>query len=229
MGNIPPLPTDWPSLPAMVSKLRPAPTGVPSAVRLPYPMVDNGTLQAGEYGGWLGVKHDPIVMRPAGGEPWGGVSRTLGSEVLNLAEGDFDRVASRKDLLSSLEKPFKRQADFESFNTPRPGERNSPRFRRAKRLRPRQGDPKIRATYGNHLGGQSMLLARRLTEAGVPHRSGLLRRRRSQRRPRRHVGTHADNFNRLKNRLLPVSIAPHPRCSKTFPIAAHSTKRWSRS
>src|SRR5262245_56419003 len=59
-GNIPPLPTDWPSLPAMVSKLRPAAEGVPSAVRVPYPMVDNGTLQAGEYGGWLGVKYDPI-------------------------------------------------------------------------------------------------------------------------------------------------------------------------
>jgi hypothetical protein len=29
-------------------------------------------------------------------------------------------------------------------------------------------DAKVRASYGNHLGGQSMLLARRLTEAGVP-------------------------------------------------------------
>ena len=91
VGNIPPLSTDWPSLPAVVSKLRAAPQGVPAAVRVPYPMVDNETLQAGEYGGWLGVKYDPIVMRPPGGEPFGGVSRTLGSEVLNLAEGDTAR------------------------------------------------------------------------------------------------------------------------------------------
>src|SRR5437899_1704529 len=115
VGNIPPLPSDWPSLPAMISKLRPTAGGVPAAVRLPYPMVDNGTLQAGEYGGWLGVRHDPIVMRPAGGEPYGGVSRTLGSEVLNLAEGDFARVASRKGLLDSLERPLSRQEEFESF------------------------------------------------------------------------------------------------------------------
>src|SRR5262245_35064901 len=118
MGNIPPLPTDWPSLPAMISKLRPVTiAGVPSAVRLPYPMVDNGTLQAGEYGGWLGVKYDPIVIRPAAGEPWGGVSRTLGSQVLNLAEADLERVASRKDLLGALERTASgRKEDFESFN-----------------------------------------------------------------------------------------------------------------
>ena len=49
-GNIPPLQSDWPSLPAVVSRLRSVPRGFPSAVRLPYPMVDNGTLQAGKYG-----------------------------------------------------------------------------------------------------------------------------------------------------------------------------------
>src|SRR6185295_15455478 len=98
----------WPSLPAMVSKLRPAPRGVPAAVRVPYPMVDNGTLQAGEYGGWLGVKHDPILMRPPQGEPFGGVSRTLGAEVLNLDEIDGGRISSRNDLLSSLERPLSR-------------------------------------------------------------------------------------------------------------------------
>ena len=67
VGNIPPERDDWPSLPAMVTRFRSAPRGVPSAVRLPYSMVDNGTLQAGEYGGWLGVRSEPIVMRPSSG------------------------------------------------------------------------------------------------------------------------------------------------------------------
>jgi hypothetical protein len=205
VGNIPPLPTDWPSLPAMVSKLRPAPIGVPSAVRLPYPMVDNGTLQAGEYGGWLGVKHDPIVMRPATGEPWGGVSRTLGSEVLNLAESDFERIAARQDLLSSLEKPFWQQEDFAGFNHFHSLAKDillGSAVRNAYDLE--KEDAKIRASYGNHLGGQSMLLARRLTEAGVPIvqvccAAGDLNGGQGD-----MWDTHADNFNRLKNRLLPV-------------------------
>ncbi len=85
-GNIPPERDDWPSLAAMISEFRTSPRGVPRAVRLPYPMVDNNTLQAGEYGGWLGVKADPIVMKTPAGKPWGGVSRTLGAEVLDLGE-----------------------------------------------------------------------------------------------------------------------------------------------
>jgi hypothetical protein len=204
-GNIPPLPADWPSLAAMVSKLRPSVPGVPPAVRLPYPMVDNGTLQAGEWGGWLGVKYDPIVMRPASGEPWGGVSRTLGSEVLNLAEGDFDRVAARQDLLQSLERPLSRQQDFESFNHFHTLAKDillGSAVRNAYDLS--REDAKIRETYGSHLGGQSMLLARRLTEAGVPIvqvccAAGDLNGGQGD-----MWDTHADNFNRLKNRLLPV-------------------------
>ena len=77
--NLPPSRHDWPSLPAMISKFRKSPRGIPRAVRLPYPLVDNGTLQAGEYGGWLGVGFDPIVMRTPGGTEYGGVSRSLGS------------------------------------------------------------------------------------------------------------------------------------------------------
>jgi hypothetical protein len=204
-GNIPPLPTDWPSLPAMVSKLRPAPKGVPSAVRLPYPMVDNGTLQAGEYGGWLGVKYDPIVMRPPAGEPFGGVSRTLGSEVLDLSQGDFERVAARRDLLAALESPAGRQEEFETFNHFHALAKDillGSAVRRAYDLS--LEDPKIRDSYGNHLGGQSMLLARRLTEAGVPIvqvccAAGDLNGGQGD-----MWDTHADNFNRLKNRLLPV-------------------------
>lgn len=204
-GNIPPMSNDWPSLPAMVSKLRPAPQGVPPAVRLPYPMVDNDTLQAGEYGGWLGVKYDPIVMRPQGGEPYGGVSRTLGSEVLNLSEGDFDRVASRKTLLASLEQPLSQPADFEGFNHFHSLASDillGSAVKNAYDLS--REDAKIRESYGNHLAGQSMLLARRLTEAGVPIvqvccSAGDLNGGQGD-----MWDTHGDNFNRLKNRLLPV-------------------------
>ena len=84
--NIPPTPDDWPSLGAMVSKFRAAPRGMPRSVRLPYPLVDNGTLQAGEYGGWMGQQFDPIVIRTPGGKPFGGVSRSLGAAELNLSQ-----------------------------------------------------------------------------------------------------------------------------------------------
>jgi hypothetical protein len=92
-----------------------ATSGIQIGEHLPYPLVDNGTLQAGEYGGWLGAKHDPIVIRTPSGTPFGGVSRSLGSQVLNLGDVDFERVAARNRLRSSLEKPISTQNDFDSF------------------------------------------------------------------------------------------------------------------
>jgi hypothetical protein len=204
-GNIPPMSSDWPSLPAMVSKLRPAPAGVPPAVRLPYPMVDNDTLQAGEYGGWLGVKYDPIIMRPSRGEPFNGVSRTLGSEVLNLADGDFARVASRQELLAALEQPRPGRAEFESFQHFRSLATDillGSAVKNAYDLE--KEDPRIRATYGDHLGGQSMLLARRLTEAGVPIVQVCCAAGDLNGGSGDMWDTHSDNFNRLKKRLLPI-------------------------
>jgi hypothetical protein len=204
-GNIPPLSNDWPSLPAMVSKLRPAPRGVPAAVRVPYPMVDNGTLQAGEYGGWLGVKYDPIIMRPLRGEPFGGVSRTLGAEVFNLGDIDSERVSSRSGLLSSLERPISRKDDFESFDHFQTlakdivlGSAVKDAYNLDKENR------QVRESYGEHLGGQSMLLARRLTEAGVPVVQVCCAAGDLNGGAGDMWDTHADNFNRLKDRLLPV-------------------------
>lgn len=204
-GNIPPMPDDWPTLAAMISKFRSAPRGVPAAVKLPYPMVDNDTLQAGEYGGWLGVKYDPIIMRPPSGEPFQGRSDTFGSEVLNLTEIDEHRLAARARLLGSLEHPVSQPGDFAGFQHFRELAQDillGSAVKRAYDLD--QEDPKIRASYGNHIGGQSLLLARRLTEAGVPVvqvccASGGLNGGSGD-----MWDTHGDNFNRLRDRLLPV-------------------------
>jgi hypothetical protein len=58
----------------------------------------------------------------------------------------------------------------------------------------------LRERYGNHLWGQQTILARRLAEAGVPFTlvNYTLNQARGQ-----DWDTHVDNFNELKNRLLP--------------------------
>lgn len=205
VGNISPERGDWPSLPAMVSKFRSSPRGVPNAVRLPYPMVDNNTLQAGEYGGWMGAKFDPIVLRTPTGEPFGGVSRSLGSEVLNLGTVETDRMTTRSQLMVALEKPVGQPREFESFNHFRSLAQDillGTAVKEAYNLE--KEDPKIRATYGNHLGGQSMLLARRLIEVGVPVVQVCCAAGDLNGGSGDMWDTHGDNFNRLKNRLLPV-------------------------
>jgi hypothetical protein len=204
-GNIAPEPADWPSMAAMVAKLRPSLRGVPAAVRLPYPMVDNNTLQAGEYGGWLGVKYDPIVLRTPSGEPYGGVSRTLGSEALSLGDVDGGRAALRTGLLASLERPVGQPCDFDSYCHFRELAQEmlcGSAVKNAYDLD--KEDPQVRDSYGNHLGGQSMLLARRLTEAGVAVVQVCCAAGDLNGGAGDMWDTHGDNFNRLKKRLLPV-------------------------
>lgn len=205
-ANLPPSSTDWPSLGAMVSKFRDAQRGVPPSVRLPYPLVDNKTLQAGEYGGWLGAKYDPIVMRTPSGREFGGVSRSLGSAVLNLSdEFDHQRLAQRRSLLASLERPVSLTTDFGSFDHFRQLASDmllTPAVKEAYTLE-REGERTL-AAYGEHICGRSLLLARRLTEAGVPLVSVCCAAGDLNGSAGDHWDTHGDNFNRLKNTMLPV-------------------------
>lgn len=205
VGNIPPMQADWPSLPAMISKFRKAPKGVPDSVRLPYPMVDNGTLQAGEYGGWLGATYDPIVIRTPSGKEFGGVSRALGSQVLNLGEVDTSRLKSKRELRTSLEDRISQHGDFENFEHFRSLADDmllSTAVKDAYSLD--KEDATVRAPYGDHIGGHSLLLARRLTEAGVPIVQVCMAAGDLNGGSGDMWDTHGDNFNRLKNRLLPV-------------------------
>ena len=57
-------------------------------------------------------------------------------------------------------------------------------------------DPKVRDRYGRHMFGQSLLLARRLVEAGVPIVQANMGRV-------QNWDTHCGNFRRLKDELLP--------------------------
>jgi hypothetical protein len=204
-GNIPPMQNDWPSFVSVVSKLRSAPVGVPGAVRLPYPLVDNGTLQAGEYGGWLGAKYDPIVMRTPKGNAFGGVSRSLGSQVLHLDEVDTTRFSARRELLGSLEDPVSKATDFGNFKHFRQMASGMLLGSAVKNAYELEREPvEIRESYGDHIGGQSMLLARRLTEAGVPIVQVCCAAGDLNGGSGDMWDTHGDNFNRLRKNLLPV-------------------------
>ena len=203
--NLRPSRDDWPSLAAMVSKFHDAPRGMPRAVRLPYPLVDNGTLQAGEFGGFMGIAQDPIVIRTPSGREYGGVSRALGSAVLKLnAPLDVVRMRNRRSLLASLERPIgapDAAASLQHFRELANDMLLNPDVKRAYNLE--KEDPRVRETYGDHICGHSVLLARRLSEAGVPIvtvccAAGDLNGSKGD-----HWDTHADNFNRLKKQMLP--------------------------
>ncbi len=195
---------DRPNLPAMISRFLRAPIGFPHAVQLPYPLVDNDTLQAGDNAGLLGRTADPIILRTPFGKPFGGVSQDLGAPVLTLdKETNTTRMEARRSLLQRFEssdtlisqKPdhFRQLAMDMLLN---------PRIRQAFDLSLESG--KLREAYGNHIAGQSLLLARRLTEVGIPVVNVICAAGDLNGAVGDHWDTHGNNFNRLKDTMLPT-------------------------
>tara|TARA_B100000945_G_C20398861_1_gene606238 strand:- start:71 stop:1414 length:1344 start_codon:yes stop_codon:yes gene_type:complete len=197
--------TNSPSLAALVGRFQDPNSGTPNAIRVPYNMYDNGTLMAGEYGGWLGSDYDPILMRTPSGKPFSGVSRYTSRELdlkLNLNK---DRIVQRQILQLQLERTIGQTTEYDRLDRFRQMAADmllGSDVREAYDLE--NEDPRIRAMYGDHIGGQSMLLARRLTEAGVPvvqvcAGAGDLAGGNGE-----NWDTHRDNFKKLKDRLLPI-------------------------
>lgn len=67
-----------------------------------------------------------------------------------------------------------------------------------------QEDPRLRAMYGDHLCGQSLLLARRLVESGVPVVQALCGAGDLAGGSGDNWDTHRGHFRKMKDRLLPV-------------------------
>ena len=209
-ANLPPSSSDWPSLLSVISKFKSAPAGLPSSIRIPYPLVDNGTLQAGEYGGWLGSSYNPIVIRTPKGKEFGGVSRDLGASRIDPKEAiDRKVLSSRLGLLGHLDQ-FQgignSVTDMDYFRNLATDMLMSPNVRNAFDL-----DLESQATkdkFGNHICGQSMLLARRLVQAEVPIVTVACSAGDLNGSAGDHWDTHADNFNRIKNTMLPAFDRP---------------------
>lgn len=212
-GNWPATRNDHPSLGSMTMAALEAAgdprllnSVLPSTVALPYPMADGGRAN-GQDGGFLGLKYDPVIVRPASGRLYDGKSPQSGMIDLDLPPGtDPARLDAIRALTARLERharvgvpgdtePFirSREKAFDMLLTPS--------VRDAFDLE--RESPKQRAAYGDHICGQSVLMARRLTEAGVPMVTVYCAAGDLNGSAGDHFDTHGNNFNRLKNNMLP--------------------------
>jgi hypothetical protein len=174
MVSNPVLPTrhDKPSLGSTVGWLRGMNSALPASVTLPYPIAERG-LVGGQNAGYLGVRHDPLFARPTTGEPFPGVSPLSEAPDLTAIDDAVSRrLQSRGELLRTLEstpavggRPYDSTA-WDHFHEYAADMLTSPQVQRAFRLD--QEPERLHEAYGKHIFGQSVLLARRLTEAGVP-------------------------------------------------------------
>jgi hypothetical protein len=160
-------PNDWPTLAAIVRRLRGDRGGMPGAVRLPMHIFNtDGSVWPGQDAGFLGRSSDPWLFRcDPGKTPFRVPEFSLAADV------PAERLADRQTLLNRLDRTF---ATAERDGAPAQYDRQtqqafgllrSAESRAAFDLE-REPAP-LRERYGRHPFGQSCLLARRLVEAGV--------------------------------------------------------------
>ena len=208
-GNWPASRDDWPCIGSLIWEALGNGRGpAPGAASLPYTLFDGGVAN-GQDGGFLGLGRDPVVLRPAGQKlrEYGGKSPSSGRVELDLPEGlNIDRLDGRRSLLRQLEDRLVGTEHEESKAVLRSREQAldmllSPKAREAFDLE--KESVKTREAYGMHVCGQSVLTARRLAEAGVPVSTVYCAAGDLNGSKGDHFDTHGDNFNRLKNNMLP--------------------------
>ncbi|OYV83074.1 MAG: hypothetical protein B7Z73_16420 [Planctomycetia bacterium 21-64-5] len=186
---------DWPCYAAGLDYLRSRGDGVPNGVTLPHRLIEGPLTWPGQHAGLLGPSHDPWEINSDPNDAKFRVdSLALPSELNQRRLGD------RRSLWEQLGRnAHDRQAVAETAVFADQQELamtllTSGKVTEAFRI-DRESEA-VRERYGRHLFGQSLLLARRLVEAGVPivqTNMGIVQ----------SWDTHADNFGRLKDKLLP--------------------------
>lgn len=186
---------DWPCYGAVLEFLRPRRDGVPSGVALPTHLVEGPLTWPGQNGGCLGPQYDPWQIRQDPNAP------NFREESLSLPDGfTIDRVSARRGLLDEVN--GRRRALEELSDRGQFSEKQKVALdmlasgKVARAFDIQQEAPEMRDRYGRHMFGQSLLLARRLLQAGVPivqANMGIVQT----------WDTHVANFPRLKNDLLP--------------------------
>lgn len=198
--------TDFPHYGSVLTKLRPNRRGLPTFVALPEVIATtNGAVTPGQGGGFLGKKYDPFQISEHPDRPDFKIdSLRLPQEVATprmverrslLAQVErAARLADRSEIVQSMDAFYQQALDMVL----------APEARKAFDLAAES--PATRGRYGWHTFGQSVLLARRLAEAGVQLVTVYWHR--EKKAIDTTWDTHARNFEELKNRLMPSVDRP---------------------
>jgi hypothetical protein len=205
-SNPPPSPADFPTLGALLKRVRPEDRFPDTAVHVNAPALVPEEPGPGQDGGFLGGEYTPTVVGDAreklvlfdqaagAGVPT--VRREARRSLLEAIESachDWERDAA----MLAMSRSYRQAYSFLA----------SPRYREAFDLS-REPDA-LRDRYGRHRSGQACLLARRLVEAGVPLITVMWNHsaRGQDRRPNDPEwfgwDTHNDIFATLREVLLP--------------------------
>jgi hypothetical protein len=203
-----PFPDDWPYMGTVVAAKRPPHPFLTNAVTLPHIEGAPAYTRPGQFSARLGIEHDPLYVL-------GSLEQPLKFQAPALAlDGSItpDRLAQRHSLLNYVDtahREFDEHARVHAWNRQQQrgfsllmSSRTTEAFDIAR-------EPKaLRERYGETINGLSLLLARRLVEAGVPFVTVFWMGDPKAAEARKCASgggwdTHGNNFGCLKEELLP--------------------------
>jgi hypothetical protein len=199
-------PNDFPHIGSVISKLLPSDASLPSFVSLPERIATTaGAIVPGQSGGILGNKFDPFTIDQHPDEP------NFKIDMLAMRDGmNPVRIAARQSLLETFNAALpgleasRRVNAMETYYQKAADLVTSTKARQAFDLASESDAERDR--YGRGTFGQSLLLGRRLLEAGV--RLVTVYWHRDKPGVDTTWDTHGQNFKQLKERLIPQIDQP---------------------
>lgn len=205
-NNRTPFPDDWPYMGTVVAAKRAPHPYLTNAITLPHMPSKAPYTRPGQFAARLGIEHDPLYV-------FGSLEEPLKFQAPALTlEGSMTpgRFAQRHALLRHLDEA---RREFDQSSRVRTWNRQQERgyslllsSRTTEAFDVSREPPELRARYGETVNGMSLLLARRLVEAGVPFVTVFWKENEKIAAKCKSAGswdTHGNNFGCLKDLLLP--------------------------
>ena len=203
-----PRPTDWPAIGTVVGLKSPPHPYLPQSITLPLKPGAPQYTRPGQFAARLGAQHDPLYVLGDADDPI-----KFAAPAIELKKDvSVDRLVSRRQLLDDLnesERIFDDYANVGSLQTFQEKAFTLLRSSQGKNAFDLSGESdSVIERYGKTHNGMSMLMARRLVEAGVPFVSVFWKgnKKLAEAKNCKSGGgwdTHGNNFTCLKDVLLP--------------------------
>ncbi|MFO0937350.1 MAG: DUF1501 domain-containing protein [Gemmataceae bacterium] len=206
-----PYATDWPSMASVVASKRPPLPNLPSAITLPQKEDAPQYTRPGQFAARLGIEYDPVFVEGSRENPL-----DFAVPAFHLS-GDVsgERLHDRRELLRSIDSAQRRAEETVPGRNLHLFQRKAFELLSSTQTKSafdiRKEPDHIREKYGKGINSMSMLLARRLVEAGVPFVTVFWKGDKELDKLCKSGGgwdTHGNNFNCLKDRLLPEFDRP---------------------
>jgi len=193
-------PNNWPNLGAIVQKVRANAGAIPGAIRLPHRIFNtDASVWPGQDAGFLGMSADPWLLQCVPGD-----ASMRVSEFSLSADLPSGRLDDRRRLLDAINQRLDADHRLERYDRQTQQAFDMLRSARAGHAFDLEREPAaMRDRYGRSPFGQSVLLSRRLIEAGVSLVQVNWYRGPNEPSDNPCWDSHANEPDRLRNVLVP--------------------------